>query len=174
MAGVDVLELSIEDQIVYACGHLGLHHRYTHTLYSYYEIAALFRRAGINLDWHGLILRAQEWRCIIPLQRVLSSLEKLWPGLFPEALLEEVDSLRPVFKERFVNWWIEKTRGRPSFNHPLFWISMPGFSRRFEVIFKDTFPSPEYMRKRYGTAPAGLWPILYFQRVYHAFQLMKK
>ncbi len=127
----------------------------------------------MNLDWHGLILHAQGWRCIIPLQRVLSSLEKFWPGLVPEALLEEVDSLRPVFKER-CQLGIEKTKGRPSFNHPLFWISMPGFSRRFEVIFKDTFPSPEYMRKRYGPAPAGFWSILYFQRVLHAFQLMKK
>jgi hypothetical protein len=51
---------------------------------------------------------------------------------------------------------------------------MPGLLRRFEVILKDDFPSPAYMRKRYGTPPAGLWPLLYFQRFAQALRLMKK
>lgn len=174
VAGINILELSFEDQIVYGCAHLALHHRYTHALYSYYELAALIRQAGPNPDWDAILVRARDWRCIIPLQRVLARLEKLWPGLVPAVALQQVRLLRPVFKERFVNWWIEKTRGRPSFDHPLFWITMPGLLRRLEVILKDAFPSPAYMRKRYGPPPAGLWPVLYFQRFFQAFRLMKK
>ena len=59
--GVNVLELSSEDQIVYGCAHLGLHHRYNPALYSYYEIGALIQRAGSNLDWNAIIQRAQDW-----------------------------------------------------------------------------------------------------------------
>ena len=48
MEGVNVFELSIEDQIVYGCAHLGLHHRYDEALYRYYEIGFLIRKAGLK------------------------------------------------------------------------------------------------------------------------------
>ena len=174
VAGTNVLELSIEDQIVYGCAHLGLHHEYEEALYRYYEIGALIRRGGSDLDWNAMIQRAREWQCIIPLQRVLAYLECLWPNLTPAAVLEEIKVLSPVFLERFVNWWIEKTRGRPSFDHLLTWIITPSLRQRFEIAFQDIFPSPKYMRKRYGPAPAGIWPIIYFRRLLHSFRLMGK
>jgi hypothetical protein len=174
VTGVDVLELSIEDQIAYGCAHLGLHHEYEEALYRYYEIGALIRRGGSDLDWNAMIQRAQEWQCIVPVQRVFVYLERLWPDLIPAAVLEEINALSPVFLERFVNWWIEKTRGRPSFDHLLTWITTPGLRRRFEIAFQDIFPSPEYMQKRYGPAPAGIWPIIYFRRLLHSFRLIGK
>ena len=174
VAGVNVLELSFEDQIVYGCVHLGLHHKYDEGLYFYYDIGALIRRAGSDLDWKAMIQCAREWYCVIPLQRVLLSLERFWPGLIPQAALEEIIQLSPIFKERFVNLWIERTRGRASFDHLLFWIVTPGLKRKFEIAFQDIFPSPAYMQKRYGPAPAGFWPILYFLRLFRSFQLMRK
>ena len=49
VAGVDVLNLGETDSIVYACAHLGLHHRFEPDLFRYYDIAALIRAAS-SLD----------------------------------------------------------------------------------------------------------------------------
>jgi hypothetical protein len=172
--GVQVLELSSEDQIVYGCAHLGLHHAYSEDLHYYYEIAALIQRLGLELDWAALSQRASTWHCIIPVQRVLLELERLWPGLLPAAALEQVKALPPVFLERFVNCWIGKTAGRPSFEHLLIWITTPGLLRRMELVFKLVFPSPSYLKERFGAPPAGFWPILYFRWLFRSFRLLGK
>ncbi len=174
VAGVEVLELSSEDQIVYACAHLGLHHKYDNALNNYYEIGVLIRLTGADLDWQAVIQRAQAWQCVIPLQRSLAFLESLWPGLIPPVVLEEISSIRPVFLERFVNWWFEKTRGGQAYDHLLTWITTPGLKRRFAIAFQDIFPSLKYMQKRYGPAPAGHWPLLYFRRFSRAFLQMRR
>jgi hypothetical protein len=172
--GVQVLELSGEDQIVYGCAHLGLHHFYSEDLHHYFEIGFLIRRLGPELDWGELAQRARTWQCIIPVQRVLLALERLWPGLVPPAALEKVNALSPVFLERFVNWWIGKTAGRPSFEHLLIWVTMPGFRRRLEMAFKLLFPSPTFLRERYGEPPAGFWPLLYFRWLFRSVRLLGK
>lgn len=172
--GVGVLELSIEDQVVYGCAHWGLHHGYDEALSHYYELAALIQRAGKFLDWAAIIQRAREWRCIIPLQRILDHLEFLWPGQVPPAVLEQIHSLSPVFLERFVNWWVGKTGDRPSFEHLLIWITTPGLKRRFAMAFQLTFPSPGYLQERYGPAPWYVWPVYYFRWFFQFIRWMGK
>ena len=161
VAGVDVLELSIEDQILYSCAHLGLHHKYDEALHYYFEIGALICHGGTTLDWATIIQRAWEWQCIIPLRRVLVSLEELWPGLVSADVLQQIKALSPVFLERFVDWWFGKTSDRPSFEHLLMWVTTPGWRRRLGMAFQMIFPSPAYLRKKYGPAPSGFWLISY-------------
>lgn len=174
VAGVNVLELSYEDQIVYSCAHLGLHHNYDDVFYRYFEIGSLIQRGGENLNWNAVINQAILWHCIIPVRRVLDSLNLLWTDIAPENILAKLNNISPVFMERFVNWWISATGGRPSFDHLLTWITIPGFQRRFEIAFKDIFPSRAYMEKRYGRGSSKFWPFYYFRRLLRSFHFIGK
>jgi hypothetical protein len=174
IAGVKVLRLNLEDQIVYTCAHLGLHHKYDDVLYRYYEIGAIIQQGGKNLDWQTVIRRAGQWRCLIPVRQILNSLNFILPGLVPEEILADLNNRSPVFLERFVNWWIGVTKDRPSFDHLLTWVTIPGLLRRFEIAFQDIIPSRGYMMKRYGNGSSKFWLLFYFRRLFRSFHFMRK
>jgi hypothetical protein len=174
VAGVDVLELSLEDQIVYGCAHHGLHHKYDGALYRYYEMAALIQRKGTLLDWKAVLDRAKEWHCILPLQHILEEIDVLWSGLIPPTTLSELRLLQPDLRELFVDRWIRVTHASPTLMTLLTWLTLPGMGRRFVLAFQDTFPCRDYMLRRYGAAPLGLWPLLYLRRFSHSVRLLGK
>jgi hypothetical protein len=162
--GISARQLSTEDQVVYGCAHLGLHHEYDSSLFRLFELAALIQRGGAAFAWPYALNLAEQWRCVIPLQRTLATLHRLWPAIVPAWVMESARNLKPNLNERFVNWWIEKSRDRPTLAMLLPWITIPGLGRKIELAFKDTFPSPAYMQRRYGPAPHGFWPVLYLRR----------
>ena len=165
VAGVDVCSLAAEDHLVYTCGHLALHHEYDDALFRYYEIAAFILRAGPAFDWNAVAARASAWRLILPVQRVLASLEAFWPGIVPPQALEAISKLRPTLAERLVHrWWVEnETNG--AVHVGLVWLTMPGLGTRLRYLLETACPSPRYMQQQYGPAPGGLWPLLYFRRL---------
>lgn len=168
VAGVDALELSAEDEIVYACAHLGLHHRFDTSLFRYYELAAQIVRAGAGLDWQTVAERAAAWRQVIPVRGALRRVESLWTGILPRSAREALAGLSPTLGERFVNGWVERTGGRVALVHLLTWLAFPDWRQRVLIMLQDIFPSREYMQWRYGRAPLGIWPLLYFRRLFQA------
>jgi hypothetical protein len=165
LAGVDVYGLAEEDHAVYTCGHLALHHEYDEALFRYYEAAALILQAGPAFDWNTIITRACAWRLIIPVQRVLFHIESLWPGIAPAQALEELSVLQPTLAERTAHRWVVEKKDNPVIRAALAWLTMPGLGRRWRFLLETAFPGPAYMRRRYGPAPGGLWPLLYLRRV---------
>jgi hypothetical protein len=165
VCGVEVRRLAAEDELVYACGHLALHHEYHRALFRYYEMASTVLQAGSALDWSVVRERASSWRLIIPLQRVLTHLERLWPGLVPAQALEEAWALQPTRAERVVHRILVGNRDNHVIRAVLDWLTMAGLIDRIRFPLEMAFPGPAYMRERYGPAPAGLWPLLYLRRV---------
>jgi hypothetical protein len=165
VAGQDVATLAPEDQLVYACGHLALHHLYDEALSRYYELAWGLLRAWQAFDWGAVLQRTQEWRLVLPAQRVLERLEGLWPGLMPSEALDLVITLTPSRSERFVHRWVVAETGNPAVRAILAWLTMPGFGRRWRYALEHAFPGPDYMTQRYGAAPGGRWPLLYLRRI---------
>ena len=167
VAGVPGLELSIEDSVVYACAHLGLHHRFDAALFRYFEIASLIQTA-LALDWDAAARCASNWRVILPVQTVLEQIESYWPGTVPLVEAEALRRLVPARRERNVHAWLQWTRGRRSFDHLLLWLNFPDWKQRPLIFLQDVFPGPDYLRRRYGPAPLGFWPFLYVRRLARA------
>ncbi len=167
VATVPAFELSIEDHIVYACAHLGLHHRFEDSLFRFYELAATILKAE-TVDWGKVITQANSWRVILPAKYVLGRTKALRDEVIPAWVLESLDTLKPTQMELFTERWIVATRGRPAFAHLLTWLTFPNWKQRFLIMLQDVFPNPTYMVHRYGEAPGGVWLLLYFRRFFYA------
>lgn len=166
VAGMPVAMACPEDHLVYACGHLALHHSYDPALLRYYETAAILRREGAALDWDAILARAREWRLVQPVRHVLARAEALWPGTIPGRALEAVAALRPGRTERWVHDAVVRYRENHTVRTVLAWLTMPGVGRRLRFFWETGFPNEAYMRRRYGTPPGGVWPLLYLRRMF--------
>lgn len=169
VAGIQVLELCIEDQIAYGCAHLGLHHRYDPALFRFYELAALIHRAGSFLNWDEVIARVVNWQCVIPTQRILSRIHTLWRNIIPPAVMDQVKNLKPSPRERSVDRWLQKYARYSSMNTLLSWLTQPCFWKKFQKTFQDIFPSPAYMRRRYDPEKNRSILLLYWNRFFRSF-----
>jgi len=157
--------LEPEDDLVYACGHLALHHGYDEALFRYYELAWHIIQAGSDFDWQAVLERAAAWRLVIPVQRVVARLAGLWPELVPTPVLEQVAALRATVAERTIHHLVVACKDNHSVRALLAWLTQPGLGRRLRYPLETAFPSPAYMGWRYGPAPGGLWPLLYVCRL---------
>ncbi|MGC9468621.1 MAG: nucleotidyltransferase domain-containing protein [Anaerolineae bacterium] len=153
-----------EDHLVYLCGHLALHHQYDPTLLRFVDIALLIQRTGDNLDWDQVVDRGVAWRLVIPLQRVITRLEGLWPGTLPPDVVTRIAQLRPTGSERRVHQWVTAHPRSPMADTILALTTMPGFGRRLRFLLEVGFPSPDYMSRRYCSDRPGLWPFAYLRR----------
>lgn len=163
VAGVEAHGLCAEDDLIYSCGHLALHHAYDEALSRYYEIAAGMLQSGEAVDWDVVAERATAWRLTLPVQSVLARVEELWPGLIPAVTLESIASLQPTLTERCMHsLTMRQTQDR---NLLLYGLHLPGLRTRLRFLLETLVPSPTFMRDRHGPAPGGLWPLLYFRRV---------
>ena len=83
--------------------------------------------------------------------------------------------MRPKVIERYVHNWSVAYRENHTVRAFLDWLALPGLWKRGKFLLETAFPSPDYMRQRYGPAPLGWWPLLYFRRgqatVRHLFRL---
>ena len=167
IAGIPILELSIEDHIVYNCAHIVLHHHSDVGWYRYYELAAAIKKAGVGLDWQRVLQNATDWKLILPLQKVSKRIEEYWPEVLPDAVSISIERLEPALSERLIQVWYEKTNNSLVSEHIITWLAMPGIKKRISFILEDVFPDRAYMTKYYGKAPGGVWPLLYFRRYYY-------
>ncbi len=163
VAGVDVRALTPEDRLVYACGHLALHHRYDQALFRYHEMAAGILAAGTSFDWQAVLARAGEWRLVRPVERVLRYLDRLWPGIVPASVLATCLGLQVGLLERWVHDVV--TRGTPTVRTAALLLTTPGVLRRLRYLLETAFPGPAYMTQRYCPESPQLWPLAYLQRV---------
>lgn len=173
IAGVDVLDLGLVDSIVYACAHLWLHHRFEPDLFRFYDIAALIRSAP-GLDWETVARTASAWDVVLPMRRVFARIDSLWPGVVPPAATASLEGQAPSRRERFVDGWLDRTRGHGFFQSLLFWCTFPDWHQRPLIFLQQIFPSPQYLRLRYGPPPLGFWPFLYLRRLGRALGIARR
>ena len=162
--GLDVFQLAPEDEVVYLCGHAGLHHRFEDALFRYYEIAFLLSHAASDFDWQKVIERTMQWRHVLLVRNILNHINDLWSGMVDDDVLGRLGKLKAGLGEYFVDLWIRKTRGNLIYDHLLVWLTFPRFWERPLIMLQDIFPSAEYMFDRYGNPPFGFLPALYLIR----------
>lgn len=165
VAGVEVRGLAAEDDTVYACGHLGLHHSYDEALSRYYEMASVIVRAGPSFDWNVVTAQASVWRLTLPVRRIIAHLESLWPNLVPASALDAIARLKPTRSERYVHSLEVKHYTNYAVHALVNCFGLPGLSNRVRFILETAFPNPSYMRQCCGPSPGGFLPLLYLRRV---------
>jgi hypothetical protein len=171
VAGANAHRLAAEDDLVYSCAHLAVQHAYDGALFRYYEIAALILRAGPALDWEAVVERAGAWRLVLSVQGVLRLVEGLWPGVVPPEKWVQISALQASRAERWFHGLQSGHHGNSTLRVLLDWLMMPGATRRTRYLLETAFPGPIFLQGRYGSAPAGLWPVLY---VHHAATAAKR
>jgi hypothetical protein len=164
IVGVQACQMAAEDELVYACGHLAVHHQYSGELFRFYEMAALIAQSDSTLDWDAVVQNAVAWRLVVPTQNVLGRLEHLWPGLLPARVLERIQKLQAMVSERWVHSLLVNNQRNHSVRALVQWAALPGLGLRLRHLLETAFPSPDYMQMRYGPALGGFWPLLYLRR----------
>lgn len=158
-----------EDHLVYLCAHRVLQHAHEPGLLRFLDMMLLIRWAGSALDWAKVADRAVAWRLVIPLQRVLAGLEEIWPGSVPASVAAEVARLKADGCEQRVHAWLAQHGRTPASDTLLALATMRGLSRRARYLLEIAFPSPAYMRQRYGPQASGSMALSYVRRFGLAF-----
>ena len=169
VAGVDTLQMCVEDQIVYTCAHLSLHHRNMEILLNYFEIAAIIHSNKSTLNWGRIIIRAREWGYLVQLQNVLQRVKDIWPQIIPADAFRMVMGEKPSWKERLTDSMVENTKGNPIRSGLFEVLAIPGFTNKISALAHQLFPDRDYMQVRYGIgAEKSLLPF-YLRRMTDAF-----
>ena len=150
-------------QLLHLCGHLVLHHGGTDLLWEH-DIAECIAVYGAELDWSALLDRAAEWKLIVAIQSLLPRLAEEAGAPIPVAVIERVRALRPTREEqRIAGYLSARERGVTR----RFWndlSSMNAWTDRVRYAWTHLFPSPAYMRERYGFRSPLLLPLYYSYR----------
>ena len=168
IAGVESAELSLEDQLIYTCAHLALHHRNEETLLHYFEIAMLLRRAGADLDWPMVLSRAREWGYLAQLRVVILTVHSLWNQVLDLQLAESLDQISIPWKERVLDHLVAGVKGNRIRGALVTVLALPGFGNKLRAVGHHLFPSRKYMEQRYKKERGSLIH-LYWLRISGAF-----
>lgn len=155
---------STEDHLLCLCAHLSIHERYDPNLLRYCDLAAIIYDQNRALDWDTVLRRAVGWRLVIPLQRTLTKLNQIWPGMVPSGVVQIAAEQTPSrFERRMHRWVIDRPRTL-SIDVLLSVLTTPRLDYKVRQFLEQAFPSPAYMRQRYNPRPSFLWPLSYLYR----------
>ncbi len=150
VAGERVAELSFEDQFIYTCAHLALHHRNAENILNFFEIASILQRAGGDMDWQAVVSRATAWGYSMQIRHVLGEIEQLWPEVVPQSAVDTLAAVEVTRKERWIDWLVASTKGNRFRSALVEMMALPGIKNKLAAAFRQVFPEREYMQHRYG------------------------
>ncbi|MBN1483706.1 MAG: nucleotidyltransferase family protein [Chloroflexia bacterium] len=155
--------LGPEAQLLHLCAHLMLHHGSGEqlSLLWLHDVAETICRYREEIDWDLLLDRARSNDLVLSLQAILPRVVQDWQAPVPEAVRKEILALRASPEEQRVFGWLTAAR-RPVLQR--FWAdlaSLPTWGRRLDYAWSNVFPSPSYMRDRYGVPHPWLLPLYY-------------
>ncbi len=144
-----MLVLSAEDNVLYLSGHLALHHQYHPGLFRDYDLALIIR-ANPNLQWEQILSDAQAWNLVLPLQKTLQRLERHWPGIVDEKVLEKTRELPISKQEKQLHYWAAEQPHNAFTAMLVSLLAQNNFWQRLSYLFEMLYPSHDYMYWRYG------------------------
>lgn len=170
IGGVETRMLGPEAQVLHLCAHLVLHHGQEDRLEPRLlaDIAELCWRAGeaegaMAIDWDLVLRLARDWDLVTALRRALSQAMERLGAPVPPAVLAALRAQPPSAGERRA---VAALTARDPSVIQRFLADLAGLSGlrlRLRFVGRNLFPSPDYMRQRYGSAGAAL-PGAYLRR----------
>lgn len=165
MTGFTADILGPEAQLLHLCAHLWLHHRGQGLLWQF-DIVAWLAATAAELDWDTVLSRARAYDLVLSTRHVLMGLAQHWQAPVPSAVLERLQGLTPSVGERRLVARLTAPH-RPVWQR--FWtdlMAMDSWPLRLRYAWINLFPSPAYMRHRYGITRSCWVPFYYPYRWY--------
>lgn len=160
-----VCRMASEDEIVYLCAHLSLHHRNEETLCHYFELAWLLESQKGSLSWVKIIHRAKEWNYLVQVQHTFRQLAALFPDVMPPDALARIVQAPTRWRDRKVDDLVAQTKGNRYRSALVEMFSVPGLGNKCAFAFRQVFPERTYLQERYGMVKSRSPLELYFQRI---------
>ena len=153
------LQLGPEAQILYLCGHLCLHHWQVADSDQRWlnDIALCIEHDEGSIDWDVALALAQRCDLVMPLQRALPRAAAEWDAPVPSEVLAAVRRLKPSPEEERV-FHVLRSVGLRLWTDT---AALAGWRQRLQFALSNLFPSPAYMRQRYGIVHPVLTPLYY-------------
>lgn len=156
LEGVPARVLTPEVLLLHLCGHLTLHHSGDELLWLN-DVAEVVARHHQQLNWEVVLAEAQRLHLVVALQRALGSAAETLAAPVPPAVRNRIKALHPSATElAVVGRLADKERSMAA----RLWFdlaTMESWTERVAFVRTRLFPSPAYMRQRYGvTTTLGL------------------
>ena len=156
--------LGPEGQLLHLCAHL-IHHHGTEGPFRplwLYDVAAVIGHYGERIDWDELLVRAEAYRVVLCLQRVVTRVHEAWRPPIPAEVLERLQGMRPSNEERRALRWLTETSGEMTRYALASLAALPDWPSRIRFLWSELlFPSAAFMRERYGIRHRVLVPVYY-------------
>lgn len=141
--------LGPEAQILHLCAHLLLHHGGSDLLW-HNDVVQVIRFYDSRIGWDELLTRGEALGLGLALRTILRAVVDEWGAPIPIHIVGKLSELSVSPTEaRLVR--ALTTPGRSPAKR--LWsdlMSLPGWQQRLSFALINLFPSPEYMRQRYG------------------------
>lgn len=161
------LVLCPEALLLHLCGHLWLSiHAIDPNLLWIYDIVALIYTYENELDWDLLLNKAKECQLIYTIGHALNLVANEWDAPVPPDVLAKLQWMdpSPVEVEIFATYIsIEDDLSQKV------WVKLsdiPSRRQRLLIGLRYLFPSPAYLRFRYGISYTPALPFLYLYRIW--------
>lgn len=147
--GVSTHALSPEHELLHLCGHLVLHHRGAGLLW-WNDIAELIACHAGRLDWDRLLSEVEVLGLVLPAQAVLPEAAERWAAPVPPGFLPRLAALAPRPDEARVFRQLTADHRPPAQRLLADLSGIPGWGARLRFLWRNLFPSGDYMDERYG------------------------
>lgn len=155
--GVETWSLCREDLLLHLCFH-ALHHDEQAPLLWFYELDRLIRQTGAEFDWSRLMVIARQTGQRLILSAVLDRLKELFNSPVPDQLLSTHPTQPALVSARRGDGPVgrriaavlagdARLDGREEF---ALFVTIKGLRPKTRYALVLLFPSPEFMRLRYG------------------------
>jgi hypothetical protein len=162
--GIAVPVPAVTDLFLYLCAHAGINHPEERSLLRYHDLALLMRQKQEDLEWDTLLEQAGQVGVVLPLRAVLARLDAIWPTIVPGHVVQRLAGLAVSRRERWLySWQVEHTHDAWS-ELVLQVATLPGLRRKVCCLMETAFPSPAYLRQRYGLGHDSPWYSGYLHR----------
>jgi hypothetical protein len=166
VAGVPVLVLSPEDQLLHLCMHLSVHHRFNGvSLKHAVDIAEVCRKYGPNLDWGTVAVRARAWDVQNGILVALRLAKDIAGACVPPSFDEELGA--DAVDDGTMQWILGKViNGSPgSLENDLARLQGSGSAMSRLGAARDSMLLPREAMARLYPAPADSWRIFAYYPV---------
>ena len=155
--------LGPEAQLLHLCGHLLLHHAgegEARQLWLH-DIAKVIAHYRETINWDEVLVRAQEYDLVLPVQRVVAQVCDAWLAPVPAGILERLSGMQPSPGEQRLHAYLA-AGSRAGIKR--LWAdlaALPGRGSQLDFSWRNLFPPAGYMRTCYRVPHRLLVPMYY-------------
>ncbi len=143
------LMLDRQALVLHLCGHRVIDPGRRTLLWLYDIASAVFHYRG-DMDWDGLIDRAQAYDLVLPVQQAVAAIGAEWAGLIPDPVARRIENLTASRGEwAFRNWANSSDRAQVRLMRANL-ASMTDWRARVGYVLGNVFPQIAYMQHRYA------------------------